>query len=362
MRKTLFLHIGHFKTGTTALQVFLSNNTRFLAKHDIAYAQTQLHLAKHSALAFCLYRAAGVSTLMHGYKRPETPQELWGALFDEVRKSRQSRIIVSSEELMRLGAHPQAANILKDIVSRAPRDIDIRVIAYLRAPDSHLRSWYNQLVKMGVKTPAFNDAACRTIEPIHTDYALALKPWLDIFGPDAVILRPYDEASRENLSLYHDFLGLFGTELPSRGVTLPVADPNPRMDDRMLEMARMMHNAGMPRDVVTWTLERSQKFYVDECADTLPTTEADFDALRQTVLSGLERLQDLPGNGLNLQAYAARLPQREDTSEAEGWRLAGLLLNELHFLRQRMTKENAEINARLRALETALNMGDPSGK
>ena len=91
MKKTLFLHIGHFKTGTTALQVFLSNNQAFLARNDLFYAETRRHLSKHSDFAFSLLHATGVKTLMHGYDKPEEPEDLWQTLFDEVRRSRQSR-------------------------------------------------------------------------------------------------------------------------------------------------------------------------------------------------------------------------------------------------------------------------------
>jgi len=357
MAKTLFLHIGHYKTGTTALQVFMVNNPQFLARNGLVYASAQQHLSKHSALAFSLYKAAGATSLMHGYKRPETPQQMWAGLFNELRQSRQPNMVVSSEEFMRLGTFPKAAEMLREIVAEAP-DIDIRVIAYLRPADSHLRSWYNQLVKMGIKTPEYNDAVAGFIEPVHYDYALALKPWIDIFGAESIILRPYEERSRDDDSLYQDFLSIFGTSLPERGVKLPLLDPNPRMDDRMVEMARMMQNAGVPREVVKWTIARSQKFHEDETAGVPPADAADFQRVRQQVLEGLEPLADLPGNSIDLTAFRDRLPDTEDPAAVEGWRMAGLLLNELHFLRQRMIKENADITERLRTLEQALGLGD----
>jgi hypothetical protein len=360
MRKTLYIHIGHYKTGTTALQVMLASNPKFLARQGLIYAQAYQNFSKHSAFAFSLYKAVGAESLMHGYNRPQTPQEIWDALFDEVRTAPHPNVVISSEELMRLGTFPKAAALLKQIVASAP-DINVRIIAYLRAPDSHLRSWYNQLIKMGIKTPEYNAAVPGFIEPVHYDYAQALTPWIDIFGPDAITLRPYSEASRDNDSLYRDFLSIFDVALPKRGVDLPLLDPNPRLDDRMLEMARVMQNAGVPKEVVEWTTIRAHAYYEDETAGVDKDQVASFERVRQRVTDGLEALKDLPGNTVDLAAYQTRLPETEETEIAETWRMAGLLLNEVHVLRQRLIRENADITARLRRLEDQLGLdGRPS--
>lgn len=357
MNKTLYLHIGHYKTGTTALQVFMEDNPKFLARNGLAYAKTRQHLSKHSILAFSLYKSAGVKSLMHGYNHPDTPEQIWAELFDEVRRSSARAVIASSEELIRLGNFPKAVQLLKQIAAKAG-DIDIRVIAYLRPVDSHLRSWYNQLVKMGIKTPGFDDAVSRFIEPVHYDYGLALKPWVDIFGAEAVTLRPYRPSSRGDDSLYQDFLSLFGLTLPNHGVQLPLLDPNPRMDDRMVEMVRMMQNADIPRDVIKWTTIRTHEFYEKETAGVVPADAASFRNVRQRALDGLDQLRDLPGSTLDLELLRASLPEAGGAAEGDGWLMAGLLLNELQFLRQRTIRENAEITERLRLLEKALGLED----
>lgn len=356
MRKTLFIHIGHYKTGTTALQGFLGQNRKFLERNKLNYAPTRIHLSKHSCFAFSLYRAVGVKSLMHGYNKPDTPETVWAELFDHVRRCSQRQVIISSEELMRLGTYPRASALLKAIVATAP-DIDIRIIAYLRAPEEHVRSWYNQLVKMGIKVPDFNTALCSFIEPVHYDYAKALQPWIEIFGPEAVILRPYDATSRRDDSLYKDFLSIFGLDLPTRGIKLPQKDPNPRMDDRLVEMTRVMQNSGVPKDVVNWTGDRAKKYYEDERANVAPVGDHAFDAVRQQVLDGLQALEGLPHNGVDLALFRTRLPEAETPELVMAWRIAGLVLNELHFLRRRMAESDAEISARLRVLEEAMQMG-----
>ena len=362
MTKTLYLHIGHFKTGTTALQALLSNNPEFLANHDLAYGAQRRHLGKHSIYAFALYKAAGVTRLMHGYDNPVAPETLWQELFAETRTSPSGWMIVSSEEFARLGNVPEAAERLKSIVTTYAQDLQIRVIAYLRPPASHLRSWYNQLVKMGVRVPDFNTAVTQVIEPVHYDYALALKPWAEIFGPEALILRSYDEASRHDDSLYRDFLSLFGVELPDDGVSLPLIDPNTRMDDSTLELVRMMQNAGIPKDVIDWTVIRSQKFNERQQEDA-GAPAGDFAQVRSQAVAGLENLQALiPGAGPDLVGtLGADLPRPEPETDRQIWHMTGMLLNELHALRQRMTKENAGLHDRLHRLEQHLAL-DPRPK
>jgi hypothetical protein len=362
MRKTLYLHIGHFKTGTTALQVFMKSNPRFLAKNDIAYAEARRNLSKHSALAFSLYRAAGVKDLMHGYNNPLPPEQMWQDLFDEVRKSPQSRFVVSSEEFMRLGNFPKAAALLGQIAKSA-EDIDIRVIAYLRAPNSHLRSWYNQLVKMGKRIPKFNAAVTEVFEPVHYDYALALRPWVTIFGADAVILRPYCEAHRDDGGLFRDFLSIYGVKLPDWRIQLPLRDPNPRIDDNLVELTRLMQNAKMPDELMRRTLTRSKSYLQTNLSDESHSeTDALCDIRRKAQMGINELAEQFPEYSNDLAHLRAHLPKGDDPEANNGWRMTEFLLNELQSLRSHMRQQNAKTRARIKALEGALSEKDPSQK
>lgn len=356
MGKTIYLHVGHYKTGTTALQTFLSNNPRWLEKSDLLYCRSSRHLAKHSALAFSLYRAAGVKQLMHGYRKNVPPKEIWTELLDEVRQAPQSRAIVSSEEFMRMGSHSEAARMLAEIAADAS-DIEFRVIAYLREPEAHLRSWYNQLVKMGIQTPAFNTAAPTVMEAIHFDYALALKPWVDLVGPDRISLRSYSDRHRNGTGLFEDFLLIFDLKLPARGINLPTRDPNPRLDDRIVELTRVLSNAGLQDAAIQRVADRTLRFLQAESANMPAASAKDFDTLRQQSLAGLDALAEmLPADAAQVASLREHLPQREDPGEADGWRLAGLLLSEIALLRKSFAKTTRELDERLKALEGAQNL------
>lgn len=356
-RKTLVVHIGHFKTGTTALQVFLSQNPRQLARRGLDYAGYRQAHAKHSDLAFCLFRAAGVDTLMHGYDCPDSPAAIWQGLFDHVRASRRQTVIVSSEEFMRLGAHPAAAGILAGLVDGAG-DIDIRIIAYLRRPQSHLRSWYNQLVKMGAPVPGFNEAVQTLIEPVHFDYGLALQPWAELFGPAAVTVRAYDEASRGTNRIFADFLGLLGASPPGPAWILPESDPNPAIDARILELTRLIQGAGMPADVEKWTRSRAEAYFRDRDARRA-RVPIGFAALAAQAAAGLGYVAGLPGGAGAVAGFADHLPQPQDDEIEELRDLNGFLLSELHFLRRRMNESDRRLGERIAALERRLPSADP---
>jgi len=348
MTKTLYIHIGHFKTGTTALQVYFKRNAALLAQGGLLYPEILELNAKHSALAYSLYRAAGVETLLHDYDMPDPPAELWEGLFDHVLTAPQPAALISSEEFMRLGAHPGAEAILRQIVEKA-QGIEFRIIAYLRAPRGHLRSWYNQLVKMRLPVGDFNTTMRSGMESVHLDYAAALRPWVDIFGPDRIILRPFEERLRNGAALYDDFLTAIGHAVPAQA-EIPQSDPNPRIDDQVLEIVRLYRNAGFPRHLIRQSIDRAVEYFASEEA-RLPANSPDFDALVETSRTGLEALRDLPGNGLDLDRFLQELPEPEDEFSLAHTRQIGFLLNEIMTLHMRLRKTLPALERRIEALE-----------
>lgn len=357
MKKQLYIHIGHYKTGTTALQVFLARNPSFLAQHGCEYATVLLHHAKHSSLGFSLCREAGVTRLMHGYNAATPAAEIWSELFDHVRQSRHQAVIVSSEELIRVGEFPAASAKLREIAATAT-DIDVTVIAYLRSPEAHLRSWYNQLVKMGIPVSDYTTALRGEIERIHLDYAHALRPWAEAFGAQNLVLRDYDAARRAGpTGIYADFLGILGLTFADT-LNQPEGDPNPRIDDRAVELVRLMQNMKLPRHTVDAVRDQAAH-YLDvqdklHGAD-LPPFSATQDRVTQG-LAGLTALVALPGSNVDLAAFQACLPQPEDAALADQIQMTGFVLAELLALRKRINHTLPNLNTRLKMLEKRLEI------
>ena len=350
----LILHIGHYKTGTTALQVFLERNRSLLAEQGLVYADAPVKFSKHSALAFSLLRDAGVTHLMHDFRNKHSAQVLWQDLFTATRAlPAGASMLVSSEEFIRLGAHPAAAALLRDQIETA-RDLRFRVIAYLRPPQDHLKSWYNQLVKMGVDVGSFDAAVRAQMEQIHWDYALAIKPWLEIFGPEAIVLRGFEPALREGDALFEDFLSGLGFGLPIAATTTE-GDPNPRMDDRVLGIRRALNRAGLPAEMSKQVMNRAKASFDAETASSLLPGAPGFETIRQRADLGIQALAALPGaQELDTAALRAALPAPQEATERQLEQAVVALSFELAQMRNAQMRQAMRINA----LEKRLNSAD----
>ncbi|WP_372574016.1 hypothetical protein [Ruegeria jejuensis] len=332
--------------------MFLEENPRLLAKHGIEYVEHRRWFCKHSYLAFSIYKAIGVTRLMHGYPFKDSPRDVWSAFFDAVRASPHPRLLASTEELMRVGAYPDAQKILSEVAALG-QDIDIRIIAYLRQPQAHLQSWYNQLVKMGEPVLDFDETVYGIMEEVHFDYGLALKPWIDVFGPEAVIVRPYVEGSKDSKALYADFLSTLGISLPDKGVRYPKQDPNPRLSAEEMALAQIIGGANLPKPVAEWTQKRVSKLL--DTQDSLhirpPVTQQDITTRAE---AGLQLLRSLPGNAVDVDSFWNGLTLDEDPALKEARQLTKFLLMEIHALRQRLNKTEISVEQRIEALENRL--------
>lgn len=359
MTNTLYLHIGHYKTGTTALQVFSATNRKLLLSEGIDYAQVLLHNAKHSALAFSLCHHAGVTDLMHGYSDPTPPEALWRELFDYACISASPTVLASSEELIRIGEFPEAVDELKRIATLA-EGLEIKVIAYLRSPQDHLRSWYNQLIKMGCTVPDFDAAVAGQMESIHIDYSKALTPWIEAFGAENVILRQYHGTGVGPDHLFADFLSVFGLALDHR-YKRPEKDPNPRLDDRAIELIRLAQNMELPKKTVE-TIQAQASSFLNWQDTVRPAQARSFDALRASAAAGVTALAQLPGSDLDIAAFQQDLPAATPEAEITQTLLTGFVMSELVGLRQRINRSMPDLSKRVRQLETRLAALEKAGK
>ncbi|MEP3298808.1 MAG: sulfotransferase domain-containing protein [Pseudoruegeria sp.] len=358
MKKTLYIHIGHFKTGTTALQVFFDDHRDHFLKQNFDYAAFCLHYSKHSSLAFSLYQEAGVTELMHNYDDPVPASEQWRGLFDYVRQSESSKVLISSEEFMRLGNFPASVQTLKEIIKNQNLDFDIKIISYLREPQAHLDSWYNQLVKMGQFVPDFNRAVCGSIEPIHYDYALALKPWVDLFGAENVIVRKYEHRNVSPTYIYEDFLSIVGLKAP-RDAELGKNDPNPRMDARVVEIARLLRNAGYSQSLVDYISAEAMKYLALQ--DSFITSDlTPFQDIQDRCEEGLNILKTLPNVGFEPHEFVQNIPEPLPERGQDTVGLIGFVLSELLIVKRRQKHlKAAALTQRIANIEAKLGISEP---
>jgi hypothetical protein len=353
MSKTLILHIGHYKTGTTALQVFFHQHLEFLSKAGVDYPDVWMHNSKHSAFAFSLLRAAGVGKLMYDYSDPTKPEKMWGDLFKAVLESEQPNVLISSEEFMRIGQFPRAREALQKILENRPEGIKVKAVAYLREPGAHLHSWYNQLIKMRFRVADINRAVNGDIEEIHYNYERALGPWIEMLGAENVSIRPYVKDPANPAALHEDFVEYLGTNLPPDLLKIE-KDPNPRMDDRVVELVRLMQNMELGKNTIN-AVRKQALDYIDMQDRQIVRRGEGMTEARVRARQGLEWLETQSGSHINTEAFMQNLPQPASQQQVDQDLMLGFVFSEFLHLRQRINRSNfSALEKRIEELEQKL--------
>jgi hypothetical protein len=253
MPRRLVLHIGHYKTGTTALQDQLTALHPVLLKHGVLYpwaGRPTGRNSSHSGLSFQeLHRAH--SHLPFWYRTsPEFSDYVAGSappareeLATEITASPAETIIVSSEEFIRFGSDQGVpAEQAKDMIRSLPVD-HVTIVCYVRRPDRYIESWYNQLVKMAIPIARLSVAMMREPQPghryycnEHTDVDRMIEYWASQVGCDELIVRDYDDL--HNGTILDDFSSAIGLPAIDKA-DAPTVRGNPRIDNNFVEYVRV---------------------------------------------------------------------------------------------------------------------------
>ncbi|MBK6584051.1 MAG: hypothetical protein IPG20_14330 [Gammaproteobacteria bacterium] len=201
MPPKLYLHIGINKTGTSAIQRYLSSHRAELVRESVLYPVTGRAGEAHYGLS----RALGFA---HG-KPPVNAQELErlrSALLEEMRASDAQSVILSSEDFVLRGDIARVREFLSAF--------DCRIVVYLRRHDHWWLSSYNQAVKM-VANPPWEPGInaylqfCRKRKSARASHRELLERWAEVFGVPAICVRPYEAAQNEG-GVVADFLRTTG--------------------------------------------------------------------------------------------------------------------------------------------------------
>lgn len=228
-KKTLVLHIGMGKTGTTAIQQSFWANRAALARAGIAYPPTGIVAGAHH-----LVSPHQLVHLTHGvpWRRYLAP----GDWVPRVAALPQPVVFMSSE----LISSAEPARIAAFCAALLPV-FDLRVLCYLRRQDDMIAATWAQAVKGGVQRRPL--AAVRDGRLPHYDYALRLAPWEAALGRDALLLRPYERGQFHRGDLIRDVVlhGLGLADLPPGFRHDPAAMPNTHLPIAATEFKRLLN-------------------------------------------------------------------------------------------------------------------------
>jgi hypothetical protein len=228
-KKTLILHIGMGKTGTTAVQKAMWRNRAVLARAGIAYPDIGAtagahHLISPHVLPHLSHRAP--------WRRFRAPAE-WAP---KVAALRQPRVFMSSE----LISSAEPAAVAAFCAALEPW-FDLHVCIYLRRQDDMIAAVYAQGVRGGIQRRPIATVFDGRLP--HYDYMARLAPWEAALGRNRIIVRPYERRQFPQGDLIRDiFLHALGLDdLPPGFVHDPDANLNARLSIPAMEFRRLVN-------------------------------------------------------------------------------------------------------------------------
>ncbi len=207
--KTLVLHIGTHKTGTTALQSMLILNQQVLARQGIVVPNTgRFHQTED-------YDTPGHHELAWAIAGPP-PYALVARVIDELEAAGARTAVISSEEFHAI--HHRAENMAALRSAFAARGYRTVVVLYLRAQARYAESVFQQYIRDS-QSPSFVDfiegilgRGCidNDVSRLEFEYSRMLDALSISFGAENIVVRPY-LPDRGPEHIHHDFLRIVGT-------------------------------------------------------------------------------------------------------------------------------------------------------
>jgi hypothetical protein len=236
----IILHIGLYKTGTTAVQKFFTRNRSVLVQKGVLYPESFTKFDAHHPLPWAL----GVG---HRDKDASVrPEEVARSILQEADLAGADTVILSSEEFINLEAAERLQKLKRLFDGHA-----IEIIIYLRRQDSLLLSSYGQHVRM--YTIRFSGTISDFLLKhsnflIKYNYWGMLQRWANVFGSEAMRVKLYDQATFPEGNIVGDFADTLGIGLAGCDVR-KASGINRNLSDLGLEVLRRLN--AMPLDEKT---------------------------------------------------------------------------------------------------------------
>ena len=212
MTKTLWLHVGHPKTGSTALQSFCGENRGLLSERGLSYPSMPDVLVAPNPSKNGLFLVSDLT----GANRPDpTPEQsaLMQTCLDVIAREFETHdsVLVSEEVVWVRIAHDSV--FFWDVLTAHAREhgYTIKVIAYLRRQDLFAESRYQQMARTGTTAQHWENWLATQVTTT-LDYYAVLNRFARIVGTGNIVVRIYDRTllEKDGGSLFTDFLDALG--------------------------------------------------------------------------------------------------------------------------------------------------------
>lgn len=236
MKKTLYVHVGTTKTGTTAIQSFCIDNQEVLNKKGYCYPMFP-------------YRYKDVSERRNAHfllEEAANPQEgVFREGMDKIHELfRTYNNMIVSDEGIWSATYEQRITMWRALKAEAKvGGFRIKIIVYLRRQDMYLISGWNQMVKSGIGNGAgmpWKDYVNKLDYINKMNYGTHLKKLAALFGKKNLIVRRFEPKRFAGGSIYFDFLQSVGLELTEE-FHIEQSERNTRLAGNTHEIQRILN-------------------------------------------------------------------------------------------------------------------------
>lgn len=188
---TLYIHIGHEKTGTTAIQKFFDENRDKLKKKGILYPETGFQSFVQSALVNCIHPLDNGGKYLEFFPDGvcQDPSMEWGKLINDINSWGKDAFISSEHFISRLGV--KGISYIKSILSEQLPNYDIKILSFFRRQDKCFTSRLSTLAKAGASQPYTFWLNQVMSNNKYYDYLSLVDLWANSFGSESIIIKPY---------------------------------------------------------------------------------------------------------------------------------------------------------------------------
>lgn len=289
IKKKLYLHIGTHKTGSTALQVYLTHNRSTLRKSGVLYPDIgtpEFSRFGQHLIAWSYFENQDYLPFFKGNRLHR--EELKGLKLAEQIRSVSSdtsihTIILSSEEFSIL--NPIEVKALANELE----DFDVWVIIYFRRQDKYLEASYGTSVLYGNYKKNFNQFSNN--QRMKLDYYNVTKSWESQF-PQQVIVKSYESPSVKS-DIVSDFLGIIRVDKENLN-NIPNSILNKSISAHAIEVIRGLRLRGWRESDLDLLKGKFEKLYNSYHKDQLGSfmSRDQYDRIRDLYAAGNKRLME----------------------------------------------------------------------
>jgi hypothetical protein len=246
--KKIILHAGTHKTGTTALQMFASQESELLRQSGIYYPKSgRPHAQFQDGHHLLPWSAAG-----RQFDNPRlspggagSPTRVWSELLEEVRSRPEPVILLSSEEFSLL-THEHVQTVAGFLSG-----FQVVPLLYFRRYDDYIQATYSTVVLGFGEKQTASEYADRMTDVL--DYSRMVSAWRASFA-DTLVCRPFHRHTLISGSILCDILNPLGFDVSSNHLAA-FARTNSGVAGNLVECARLLNmvRASEPSTLIRFT-------------------------------------------------------------------------------------------------------------